>query len=58
MLIVLVFFITLIISIAYHVDKEPTEEQRQRSKQNAKTAAQVAGVALVTTCVKLIKEKE
>jgi hypothetical protein len=55
---ILVFIIVLIISLAYHRKHPPTQAQRYRAKQNRKAAAQVAGIAAVTTCVKLIKEKE
>jgi hypothetical protein len=58
MILLLVFFIVLPLSIAYHSKHPPTQAQRYRAKQNRKAAAQVAGIAAVTTCVKLIKEKE
>lgn len=55
---ILVFLIVLIISTAYHSKHPPTQAQRHEARQRKKVAAQVLGVALVTTCVKLIKEKE
>ena len=56
--IILVFIIVLIISTAYHSKNPPAPDQQEKARQNAKAAAQIAGVAIVTTCVKLIKEKE
>jgi hypothetical protein len=55
---ILVFITVLIVSLAYHRKHPPTPAQRYRAQQNRKAAAQVAGIAAVTTCVKLIKEKE
>jgi hypothetical protein len=55
---ILVFIIVLTISLAYHRKHPPTRAQRYKAQQNRKAAAQVAGIAAITTCVKLIKEKE
>jgi hypothetical protein len=55
---ILVFIIVLALSIAYHRKHPPTPAQRYKAQQNRKAVAQVAGIAAVTTCIKLIKEKE
>ena len=55
---ILVFVIVLVISLAYHSKNPPTQEQRWRAKRNRKKAAQVAGIATATTCVKLMKDNE
>ena len=54
---ILVFIIVLPISIAYHMKNPPTQAQVERARQNRKKAAQLAGIAAATTCVKLMKDE-
>ena len=54
---ILVFLIVLPISIAHHMKNPPTQEQMDRARANRRAAAQVAGIAAATTCVKLVKDK-
>ena len=58
MIFIIVFFLVLLLSLLYHSQHPPTQAHRYRSQRNRQAAAKIGIIAVITTCVKLIKEKE